>query len=280
MVVSAVFTKSCLPHCRRRSRNHELQAIRVGNPVLKFRGRAFCPGWGESVAAAIAIAIAVLLGNWQVRRTEEKLALQERFDDRGRGAVLQVPALAIDARAVEFSRVAARGEFLSRHTILLDNRVQNGIVGYQVLTPLRIEGGELCVLVDRGWVAAGSRREVLPQFSTPAGMQTIKGVAVVPSTKFFELGGGADPAADPGPVWQHLDFERFSRTTHLPLQPIVIQQTSAAEDGLKRVWERPDNGVNTHRGYAFQWYALAVLVLILYVTLNLRRIETQAPRQE
>jgi surfeit locus 1 family protein len=247
--------------------------------VLKLRGRAFRPGWGASIAAAIAIAIAVLLGNWQVWRAEEKLALQERFDDRGRGAVLQISARAIDARAVEFFRVAARGEYLSRHTILLDNRVQNGIVGYQVLTPLRIEGGELCVLVNRGWVAAGSRREVLPQFSTPAGVRTIEGIAVVPARKFFELGGGADPAADSGPVWQHLDFERIARTTHLPLQPFVIQQTGAAEDGLQRVWERPDTGVNIHRGYAFQWYALAILILVLYVTLNLKRIDTQAPRQ-
>jgi surfeit locus 1 family protein len=166
----------------------------------------------------------------------------------------------------------------ARRPVYADEGVQNGIVGYQVLTLLRIEGGKLCVLVNRGWVAAGSRREVLPQFSNPAGMQTIEGVAVVPARKFFELGRLADPAADAGPVWQHLDFERFARTSRLPLQPFVIQQTSAAEDGLKRVWEHPDTGVNTHRGYVFQWYVLAIL--ILYVTLNLKRIETQAPRQD
>jgi surfeit locus 1 family protein len=280
MAALAVFTKSFLPHYTRRSRSHELQAICAGSPVLKLRGRAFHPGWSASIAAAIAITIAAALGTWQLRRAEEKLALQERFDDRGRGAALQVSARTIDARAVEFSRVDARGEFVPRHTILLDNRVQNGVVGYQVLTPLRIEGSELCVLVNRGWVAAASRREVLPKFSTAAGMRTISGVAVVPSRKFFELGRGAGPATDQGPVWQHLDFERFARSTRLPLQPFVIQQTSDAEDGLKRVWERPDTGVNIHRGYAFQWYALAILVLVLYVTLNLKRIVTQAPRQD
>lgn len=35
-----------------------------------------------------------------------------------------------------------------------------------------------------------------------------------------------------------------------------------------------------HRGYAFQWYSLAVLILVLYVVLNLRSIDTAPPRQD
>ena len=228
----------------------------------------------------VGIALAVSLGNWQTRRADEKLALQQRFDDQSRAVALQVPPRAADTREFEFSRVAARGEFLARHTILLDNRVQKGVVGYQVLTPLRIEGGELCVLVNRGWVAAGPRREVLPAISTPAGLQSIEGIALAPRGRYLELGGNTGPAADPGPVWENLDVGRFARVSRLPLQPFVIQQAGGAEDGLNRAWERPDTGVNMHRGYAFQWYALAVLILVLYVTLNLKRIETPAPRQD
>jgi len=55
------------------------------------------------------------------------------------------------------------------------------------------------------------------------------------------------------------------------LQPIVLQQTSDTHDGLVRQWKRPDQGVNTHRAYALQWYAMGVLVVILYFALNLRR---------
>jgi cytochrome oxidase assembly protein ShyY1 len=38
-----------------------------------------------------------------------------------------------------------------------------------------------------------------------------------------------------------------------------------------RAWERPDAGVNTHRAYALQWYALALLTAIVYVVLGYRR---------
>jgi cytochrome oxidase assembly protein ShyY1 len=55
------------------------------------------------------------------------------------------------------------------------------------------------------------------------------------------------------------------------LQPIVLQQTSEAADGLARVWGRPDTGADKHRGYAFQWYALATTIFIAYVAFSFKR---------
>jgi surfeit locus 1 family protein len=55
------------------------------------------------------------------------------------------------------------------------------------------------------------------------------------------------------------------------LQPIVLQQTSKAADGLVRSWSRPDTGADRNRGYAFQWYALATTILITYVALSFKR---------
>ena len=252
--------------------------------MLKIGTRKFRPGWGTSIAAAVAMAIALSLGNWQVRRAEEKLALQERFENRGRGATLQVPSRLVEVKDVEYARVSVRGEFLPHHTILLDNRVRNGVVGYDVVTPVKIEGGELCVLVNRGWIAAGPRRDVLPKFPTPADPQSLEGIAVVAGSRYFELGAdhaaGKQTAAAAEQVWQHLNFERYAETTRLALQPFLIRQTSASDDGLARVWERPDRGVDIHRGYAFQWYSLAALILVLYVVLNLRSIDTAPPRQD
>ena len=252
--------------------------------MLKFGTRGFHPGWGASVAAAVAMVVALSLGNWQMRRAEEKQALQERFDNRGRGATLRVPSRLVEVKDVEYARVSVRGEFLAHHTILLDNRVRNGVVGYEVLTPVRIEGGELCVLVNRGWVAAGPRRDVLPIFPTPAGLQSIEGIALFPGGRYFEFGGdhavGKNNGAVAQRVWQNLNFERYAETTRLALQPFLIRQTSASDDGVARVWERPDRGVDVHRGYAFQWYSFAALILVLYVVLNLRSIDTASPRQD
>ena len=230
------------------------------------------------------MAVAVSLGNWQLRRAGEKQALQERLDNRGRDAALQLPSRLVELKDVEYARVAVRGEFLPQHTILLDNRLRNGVVGYDVLTPVRIEGDGLCVLVNRGWIAAGPRRDVLPKFPTPSGPQSLEGVALVPGGRYFELGSdradGKKTAAATDPVWQNLKFERYAETTRLALQPFLIRQTSASDDGLARTWERPDRGLDIHRGYAFQWYSLAALILVFYVLLNLRSIEPAPPRQD
>ena len=80
--------------------------------VNRIPARKFRPGWVASVAAGVAVAIAVSLGNWQLRRAGEKLALQERLDDRGRNATLQLPSRPVEAKDVEYARVAVRGEFL------------------------------------------------------------------------------------------------------------------------------------------------------------------------
>jgi surfeit locus 1 family protein len=209
----------------------------------------------------------VALGNWQSRRAEEKLARGQELDAAARRAALVLPPEPVDARAYAYSRVSAHGEYSGRHTILLDNKVLRGVAGYQVLTPLKIAGGERFVLVNRGWVAAGVRRDILPQIQTPSGTETVEGVAVVPGSHMLEL----DAKTEEGMVWQNLVLARYEKWSGLKLQPVVLQQTSQAADGLVRVWDRPDTGADKHRGYAFQWYALAVAILVLYVTLSFKR---------
>jgi len=229
--------------------------------------RRFQPAILPGAAALVAIALTVALGNWQSRRAEEKLALGRDLDAAAQRAALILPPVPVDTHNYAFSRVSVRGEFSPAHTILLDNKVLRGAVGYQVLTPLKIAGGDTYVLVNRGWVAAGARRESLPQIRTPAGIASVEGIAVVPSSHILELG----PKTEEGILWQNLVLARYAKWSGLKLQPIVLEQTSDSDDGLVRAWERPDLGVDKHRGYAFQWYALASLILIIYVVLSFKR---------
>jgi len=234
---------------------------------IRIRGRAFRPGIAPGVAAAAFIALAISLGNWQARRAEEKLELGRRLDEGAKGPVLSVSSVRLDASAVERRRVSARGRFVARAVLLLDNKVLHGAAGYHVLTPLKLEGGEdVHVLVNRGWIAAGDRSR-LPAVPTPEAVQTIEGIAVTPSRRFFELA----PEAASGPLRQNLVPEREEKRLGLLLQPFVIEQTSDASDGLAREWRRPDTGVDRHHGYALQWYSFAALAAVLYVALSFKR---------
>lgn len=237
------------------------------NRGMRIGGRTFRPGLVPSIAAAAFLAATVALGNWQMRRAEEKLELGRKIEDATRGAVLSVPSTSTTAQAFERRRVSARGHFVARATFLLDNKVLHGVAGYHVLTPLKLEGGEFHVLVDRGWIAAGDRSR-FPDVPVPEGLQTIEGMAVTPSRRFIELA----PEEVSGPRRQNLVVEREEKRLGLKLQSFVIEQTSDAQDGLARVWERPDAGVDRHYGYAVQWYSFAVLAAILYVALGFKRV--------
>ena len=233
---------------------------------ISVAGRTFRPGWVPSLAAAVFIALTVALGNWQSRRAEEKLAAGRMLDEAARGPVLRVPAERADAGGFERRRVAARGTFVAGGTFFLDNKVAHGVAGYQVVTPLKLEGAGIHVLVNRGWIAAGERSK-LPDVPTPKALQAVEGMAKVPSARFLELA----PEAGSGRLRENLVISREEKRLGLSLQPFVIEQTSDASDGLLRAWERPDTGVERHRSYALQWYSFAALAAVLYVVLGFKR---------
>jgi surfeit locus 1 family protein len=232
-----------------------------------------CGAWrftfqpGLALLALAGIVAMVLLGNWQTRRAEQKIALQQRVTARAQAPVLSLPSTPVAAEGYEHSRVTVRGEFVLQHTVFVDNRVQRGLPGYDVVTPLRIRGGDMHVLVNRGWIGIGPTRERFPKIPAPTGELVLEGLAVIPPERVYELAGEAGT----GPLVQHLVLSRIRERTGLNLQPVVLLQTNEFPDGLARVWKRPDMGVNTHRAYALQWYAMGLLILVLYITLNLRR---------
>ena len=158
-----------------------------------------------TVAILVFCGLTVALGVWQTRRAAEKVSLQAMLDRRTAEPPLTLPPAPARWDAVAMRRISARGEYVDRFGILLDNKVHRGQVGYQVVTPLRIAGGNVHVLVNRGWIAAGRTRDDLPQVPVLHGPQTVEGIAVVPPDRVYELAADTPRNA----VWQHLVLERY-----------------------------------------------------------------------
>jgi len=228
-------------------------------------GYSFRPRAWAFAAAAAACAAGIALGNWQARRADEKRALGAQLEQAFQAAPLEIPDGGIDPRDYVMKHVAARGRFDDAHTVYLDNKLRHGRAGYEVVTPLRLDG--VSVLVNRGWVEAGRTRAVLPQVPAPAGEVRVEGLGLAHLAHALELG-----PAPPGKVRQNVDLPAFEKETGLRLQPIVIEQHSKATDGLLREWPRPDAGIEKHESYSLQWYSLAGLAVVLFVALSFRRV--------
>jgi surfeit locus 1 family protein len=212
---------------------------------------------------AVICGVAVALGNWQARRAEVQIALQRQWDEIERTPPVRIdtPA-ALDAVAAKLPvRVQLRGRAHHQRSIWLGNRILDGRPGYYVVTPVQV-GASAVVLVNRGWVArAPGTSNTLPAVDQPEVLE-IEGVALAGLPRLLELAAPRSEGPLPA-VWQNLDLEAARSATGLPLASWVIQQTSDAQDGLQRRWPRPASRVSTHRGYAFQWYALAALSGVL-----------------
>jgi surfeit locus 1 family protein len=228
-------------------------------------GYAFRPrGWALAAAAA-ACAAGIALGNWQAGRAAEKRALGAELERSLASSPVELRADMPGTEELVWKHVAARGRFIDEHTVYLDNKLRRGRPGYEVLTPLRLDG--MHVLVNRGWVPAARSRQALPEVSTPQGEIRVEGLALARVPRALEVGAPA-----PGKVRQNLDLDQFATETGLQLVPLVIEQHSPAPDGLLREWPRPDAGVEKHQSYALQWYSLAGLAVVLFVVLSFRRV--------
>lgn len=237
--------------------------------AFRFRPIAFL--------AALLVAIAgILLGNWQQDRAAQKLALQERLQAHAAESAIDFTPATPVSPDDEFRRVRLHGEFVAGWPVLLANRPMGSQSGFYLAMPFRIAGSQTHVLVLRGWLPRAAEFGKLPEFTTPAGPLLLEGRLVASAGRVMEL-GEAPPLA-PGAQVQNLTPETLAQASGLALQPVVVQQLSPSTPGdeLVRDWPAPDAGIDKHRGYAFQWYALAALAALFYVTTGFRR----GPRQD
>lgn len=220
-----------------------------------------------TLAAVVFLGVTLGAGNWQLNRAQTKREAQARIDHLAQEAPLTLTGAGGDVETLRGRRVLVTGSFDVGHEIFIDNRTLKGRPAYQVLTPLRIAGSDAAVLVDRGLVQRSWEANALPLVpALPTGV-SIEGIAALPSGKYLEL---SRHTVD-GKVWQNLDMERYAKTVPYALLPIVVNQLNDTGDGLHRHWVRPDTGVEKHVGYAFQWFAMAVAIVVIYVVLYAKR---------
>ncbi|MFE8073301.1 SURF1 family protein [Marinobacteraceae bacterium S3BR75-40.1] len=226
-----------------------------------IRGRHWQPDWRLWLLALCLFPLLVGLGIWQWHRAEEKTELFARWQQTQpeQWPSEQTPRMG--------APVALQGHFDERYHWLLDNRTFDGRPGYEVLSLFYPESGSP-VVVNRGWTPAPPRREQLPAITPQEGQQTLVG-RMAPWPEPPVLGAEAEPEGWPRRV-QSLAAEQVAETTG---------ETPAAfirliEPGPGGYRTRSDPGVmrpERHRAYAFQWFSLALALLVLTIIASFRK---------
>lgn len=237
--------------------------VATATPTARF--------WLIAALALLAAAVTMRLGFWQLSRAAEKQELQRVIDTRAMLPPLDNLALAGGVGATPghmHRRVVLRGRWLEQHTVYLENRQMDGKPGFFVLTPLQLGGlPASVVLVQRGWLQRNfSDRTALPVLPPHDGEVQVEGRIAPPPAKLYEFAAQAG-----GKIRQNLDLAGFARETGLPLADFSVLQAGQSADGLRRDWAPIEIGVDKHLGYAFQWFALSGLIVVLFLWFQIVR---------
>jgi cytochrome oxidase assembly protein ShyY1 len=137
--------------------------------------------WLTWLAVATIFALACLfLGRWQWGRHEDKTARAQRINSHYSAnpvplsQALPRPGVNL-LQAQDWTKVTATGRYVAAHLMLVRNRPNNGVFGYEVVVPLQLADGT-SLLVDRGWIPNGrTAAEPSRTPATPAGDITVTG---------------------------------------------------------------------------------------------------------
>jgi surfeit locus 1 family protein len=218
----------------------------------------------------ILCALFVGLGLWQWQRWLESDAAWTRFA-HGADTVQPLGERTLGDVAL-FQRVSVAGHLDGAHQFLLDNRSYRGRPGYEVLTPLRRTAGGV-LLVDRGWVPFTGSRAHLPDVAVeePALLILIGRAADLPSPGLAS-GRTAPERAAPWP--KVTSFPTAAELGHAlgePLGARILLLDPGAPDGYTRDWQPPGMAPLRHLSYAIQWWCFAVLALVVWAVMSVRR---------
>ena len=239
-------------------------AARLGN-------RRFKPGVWPTLVTLALVTLTCSLGSWQLDRAEEKAALYASFEAgiRDQGAL---PVDQLEPGSRPFTPVTAYGRFDSQHQVLLDAMMHEGRTGYQVLTPL-LRDGQPAVLVNRGWIEAESNRGILPMLDVAEMERRVTGLAGHLPEPAMRL-GRADPAASDWPrVALYPTREQVEEMLGYSVLDTLVYLDADEPDGFLRDWRPQLLSPEKHLGYAMQWFAMALALVVIYVVVNLRRPE-------
>ncbi len=241
---------------------------------MRFGSVEFRPAWRPTLITLVVFGILLSLGFWQLDRAAQKRALLTEYQAGSHHALLRLDANLRSVQGLEYQPAGASGRYDGAHQFLLDNRTHDGQVGYEVLTPLKLAGAAVGVLVNRGWIPLGGSRDRLPEVTVDGAPREVRGRIRGVSTKGFRLGEETPRRGWPYRVLR-VDLAHLSAQLGYRLLPMVLLLDPDQPDGYVRQWHplRQTFGPERNVGYAVQWFALAATLVVIYLAVNLKKQE-------
>ena len=235
----------------------------------KFKFKLF-----PTLIFAITFCGFIVLGFWQIDRADQKNVLNSNYTDRQQEAtiVLDKNNIMDEKSSLLWRKVEFEGSFLNKQNIILDNQIFNQIAGFNIITPFKINGSNSIVLVNRGWHPNLKNREMLPVINEIKGERSLLGYIAGFPVSGIKLGKNNIETLNSQIFrFQRLDTLELNYFLSANVMPYMIYLDPIIDKEFYEIFKLPAPDSQKNYGYAFQWFAFAITLLIIFIRLSMTR---------
>lgn len=208
--------------------------------------------------AVCGILLFTRLSWWQWDRGEQKAAIEASRLNASLEPPTEVRTL--DPENLPWgARLTLEGQWEPERSLILDNQTADGRPGGHVWTVFRLSSGQ-SLLVDRGWAALPGDRS-LPVVVQPPASAEVRGIL-----RDLPRPGLAGPAQCPQAEMPRLNYPTIADLRCVlgeAILPALLLLDPDVPGAYRRQWQHFEIPPERHYGYAFQWAALALTILVL-----------------
>jgi len=223
---------------------------------------------------AITFCGFIVLGFWQIDRADQKNVLNSNYTDRQQEAIIVLDKNNVidEKSSLLWRKVEFEGSFINKQNIILDNQIFNQIAGFNIITPFKIKGSDSLVLVNRGWHPNLKNRETLPIINEISDERILQGHIASFPVSGIKLGKNNIETLNSQIFrFQRLDTAELNYFFSAKMMPYMIYLDPIIDKELYGNFKLPAPDSQKNYGYAFQWFAFAITLLIIFIRLSMKR---------
>ena len=223
---------------------------------------------------AITFCGFIVLGFWQIDRADQKNVLNSNYTDRQQEAIIVLDKNNVidEKSSLLWRKVEFEGSFINKQNIILDNQIFNQIAGFNIITPFKIRGSDSLVLINRGWHPNLKNRETLPIINEISGERLLQGHIASFPVSGIKLGKNNIETLNSQIFrFQRLDAAELNYFFSAKIMPYMIYLDPIIDKELYGNFKLPAPDSQKNYGYAFQWFAFAITLLIIFIRLSMKR---------
>jgi surfeit locus 1 family protein len=232
--------------------------------------------WKSALFTLLCISLFIKLGFWQYHKAEFKRNIESQYQASLNKKDVLLSDYLDKPEQLQYQNVHVVGHYEPKYQILIDNQVEGERAGFHVVTPFKLKGKDLYVLVNRGWILGSANHQEVPEFATPSNEQVISGMLWVPTDKIFTLEDASSKAVSKTwqLVWQNLDMKKYQALVPMQVLNVIVKLApEQATGGFVRNWQLPPSRIMTNLSYAYQWFGFAFAALAIYLYSSISKVK-------